>query len=100
MRGSTSAGARLVIEHIEHEHAQTQPDCAGFFLPAFASQYKRHLDKLTQLHEAGKLQVVIDRRRYTGIRSVPDAVAHLQSGASFGKVVVHIDSTGDAISKL
>lgn len=43
------------------------------------------LHVFVDLH-AGKLHVAIDPAPFVGINSVPDAVAHLHSGASMGKV--------------
>eukprot|EP00271_Cylindrocystis_brebissonii_P011675 TRINITY_DN29580_c0_g1_i1.p1 TRINITY_DN29580_c0_g1~~TRINITY_DN29580_c0_g1_i1.p1 ORF type:complete len:659 (-),score=121.71 TRINITY_DN29580_c0_g1_i1:431-2407(-) len=63
---------------------------AGFFLVHYASDWKRHLAKLYSLHKAGLLQVAIDGTDFTGLEAVTDAVEHLHSGRSFGKVVVRI----------
>ncbi len=40
--------------------------------------------------EAGRLRVAIDPRVFLGVESVFDAVDHLHSGRSLGKVVVRI----------
>ncbi|KAK9044328.1 hypothetical protein V6N11_072638 [Hibiscus sabdariffa] len=65
----------------------------GFFLPQYSYLWKEHLDKLYNLYSSGKLKVAIDPKRFLGLRSVADAVEHLHSGKSSGKVVVCIDPT-------
>ncbi len=42
------------------------------------------------LYEGGQLQVHFDRQRFAGLATVPDAVEHLLSGRSMGKVVVDL----------
>lgn len=60
----------------------------GFFLPHFAKYFEAHMKKLMQRQRSGALDVRIDDRLFEGVESVPDAVEHLQSGQSIGKVVV------------
>ncbi|KAL4452074.1 hypothetical protein ABPG75_007736 [Micractinium tetrahymenae] len=62
----------------------------GFFLLHYARDWGRHLNKLAGLVAAGKLHVQMDPRRFVGLESVADAVEHLQSGRSMGKVFVQI----------
>ncbi len=62
----------------------------GFFLLAYAHCYKRHLAQLAGLVQQGRLQVALDPRRFVGLGSVAEAVEHLHSGRSSGKVVVQI----------
>ncbi|KAL4319199.1 hypothetical protein GQ457_18G016520 [Hibiscus cannabinus] len=66
---------------------------AGFFLPQYSYLWKEHLDRLYNLYSSGKLKVGIDPKRFLGLQSVADAVEHLHSGKSSGKVVVCIDPT-------
>ena len=40
--------------------------------------------------QAGDLRVEIDERRFEGVGQVVEAVEHLHSGASRGKVVVRL----------
>ena len=40
--------------------------------------------------EGGRLQVAIDPRVFVGVESVFDAIDHLHSGRSVGKVVVQL----------
>ena len=80
----------------------------GFFLPQYASEFKRHLAGLFALLEKGELKVEIDPARFVGVDACADAVAHLQGGQSIGKVVVDIAGgrrggaagAGAAVSKL
>ncbi|MBA0875114.1 hypothetical protein Goshw_026516 [Gossypium schwendimanii] len=66
---------------------------AGFFLPQYSYLWKEHLARQFDLYSSGKLKVAIDPKRFLGLHSVPDAVEHLHSGRSSGKVVVCIDPT-------
>ncbi|KAG6502966.1 hypothetical protein ZIOFF_035255 [Zingiber officinale] len=78
---------------------------AGFFLIHYAHLWQEHLDKLFDLYSTGNLKVhsillahplvshyvAVDPKRFNGLDSVADAVEHLHSGKSFGKVVVCVD---------
>ncbi|KAF3339469.1 hypothetical protein FCM35_KLT16940 [Carex littledalei] len=64
---------------------------AGFFLVQYAHLFQEHLDRLFDLYAAGKLKVAVDPTRFSGLSSVSDAVEHLHSGKSVGKVVVCVD---------
>uniref|UniRef100_A0A7N0T0R8 Enoyl reductase (ER) domain-containing protein n=1 Tax=Kalanchoe fedtschenkoi TaxID=63787 RepID=A0A7N0T0R8_KALFE len=66
---------------------------AGFFLVQYAHFWQQHLDKLFDLFSSGKLKVSIDPKPFLGLQAVADAVEHLHSGKSVGKVVVCIDPT-------
>lgn len=68
----------------------------GFFLPLHAGHFRRHLAALLAALEAGSLRVTLDPRRFEGLDAVFDAVDHLQSGRSVGKVVVALDAAGAA----
>nr|KJB79300.1 hypothetical protein B456_013G042800 [Gossypium raimondii] len=59
---------------------------AGFFLPQYSYLWKEHLARQFDLYSSGKLKVAIDPKRFLGLHSVPDAVEHLHSGRSSGKV--------------
>jgi NADPH:quinone reductase-like Zn-dependent oxidoreductase/short-subunit dehydrogenase involved in D-alanine esterification of teichoic acids len=63
----------------------------GFFLPMYAGHFKRHLAMLADAMESGKLHVELDPSRFVGLEAVFDAVEHLQSGKSMGKVYVTLD---------
>ncbi|KAJ0974948.1 hypothetical protein J5N97_016913 [Dioscorea zingiberensis] len=64
---------------------------AGFFLVQYAQLWQQHLDRLFDLFSSGKLKVVVDSKKFLGLKSVADAVEYLHSGESLGKVVVCID---------
>ena len=50
------------------------------------------MQRLFALQQAGDLHVAIDPVDFRGLGAVPDAVAHLHSGQSRGKVVVWFDA--------
>lgn len=60
----------------------------GFFLPHFAKYFGTHVKKLMRMQRSGVIDVLIDDRTFKGVQAIPDAVHHLQSGQSMGKVVV------------
>jgi hypothetical protein len=66
---------------------------SGFFLPDHAKHYKRHLQQLTDAMLQGKLRVNMDTQEFRGLEAVAEAVAHLQSGQSMGKVYVQVSDT-------
>ena len=68
----------------------------GFFLPMYAIHFKRHLAQLLEGYEAGKLHVEMDPSKFVGLEAVFDAVDHLQSGKSMGKVYVTLDPAAAA----
>ncbi|XP_010536331.1 PREDICTED: zinc-binding alcohol dehydrogenase domain-containing protein 2 [Tarenaya hassleriana] len=68
---------------------------AGFFLVQYSQLWKHTLDRLFHLYSLGKLKVAIDPKRFMGLDAVADAVEHLHSGKSTGKVIVCIDPTFD-----
>ena len=47
-------------------------------------------ERLFSLHAAGKIAVTFDDTPFTGLAQVPDAVEHLLSGRSMGKVTVDL----------
>lgn len=70
---------------------------AGFFLPNFFSPRhmalaQRHMDRLSKLVSEGKLDVPVDDKNgaLKGVESCADAVEHLHTGLSVGKVVVRL----------
>lgn len=74
---------------------------AGFFLNHYAHLWQQHLDRLVHLYSMGVLKVALDPKRFLGLQSVADAVEHLHSGKSVGKVVVCIDpSYSEQVAKL
>lgn len=72
----------------------------GFFLFNFFSDLRPAFAKLVQLLESGQLRAAVDLGRdrqggdgagFRGLESVPDAVQHLYSKSSIGKIVVDLD---------
>lgn len=64
----------------------------GFFLNHHVSKWRPSLQRLYSLYSEGKLKVAVDPTTFNGLESVADAVDHLHSGHSVGKVVVQIQS--------
>ena len=62
----------------------------AFFLPHFGRYYREHVRKLVGLMQSGQLRVEIDEADFEGVGQVVEAVEHLHSGASHGKVVVKL----------
>lgn len=60
----------------------------GVFLPHFREHFSAHTKKLMRLQQSGTLEVFIDDTEFVGIESIFEAVEHLQSGKSRGKLVV------------
>lgn len=86
---------------------QKSASVRGFFLYSYLSETPAHLSKLIQLYSAGKLKPVVDcgqtcaKGPFKGVESVFDALEHLYSGKSAGKVVVDLDpDSPSASSKL
>lgn len=69
---------------------QKSASIRAFFLPHFAEHYAAHVGKLVGLMQRGSLRVEVDERPFEGVGSVVDAVEHLHSGQSRGKVVVRM----------
>lgn len=65
----------------------------GFFLSDYTHKFAEHVERLTKMIQAGKLQVVVDKTPFTGLEAIPDAIDHLYKGGNTGKVVVKV---GDA----
>ncbi|KAA6421915.1 MAG: zinc-binding alcohol dehydrogenase domain-containing 2-like [Trebouxia sp. A1-2] len=62
----------------------------GFFLIHYAHLFKKHLGQLASSMMQGQLKVNMDSAVFRGLDAVQDAVEHLQSGRSIGKVYVQI----------
>ena len=60
----------------------------GFYLPAYTRHFQKTLARLCELVETGKLKVTVDPSGPYTLETAADAVEHLQSGKSVGKVVV------------
>lgn len=62
----------------------------GFFLPQFRDVVPGHMKETLEYVKDGKVKLCIDKKEFVGLESVADAVDHLYSGESYGKVVVKI----------
>ncbi|KPI84146.1 putative oxidoreductase [Leptomonas seymouri] len=62
----------------------------GFFLPHFHSVVPKYTEALLTAVGEGKVKLFVDQKVYKGVDSIADAVDHLYSGTSYGKVVVQI----------
>jgi hypothetical protein len=62
----------------------------SMFLLHYIRQVPEQLRRLLALYDTGKLRVAVDRGRFRGVEQVADAVEHLYSGNSTGKVVVQM----------
>jgi prostaglandin reductase 3 len=62
----------------------------GFFLPQFHHVIPKYLKEVLASVESGKVKLCVDQKEFKGLDSVADAVDHLYSGSSYGKVVVQI----------
>ncbi len=62
----------------------------GFQNAFFAADHRPAFDRLLRLYAGGQLKVALDPTPFCGVESILDAVDHLVSGASIGKVVVDV----------
>jgi NADPH-dependent curcumin reductase CurA len=67
----------------------------GFQNAFLAADHRPALDRLLRLYSDGRLRVAIDPTHFRGIESILEAVDHLVSGASIGKVVVDVRPDGE-----
>jgi len=47
-------------------------------------------EEVFRLHREGELTALVDARRFHGLDSIPDALEHMLSGTTVGKVVVEL----------
>lgn len=86
-------GVESVTEPRVYAHLlQKSASVRAFFLPHFVRHYRAHLASLTALVASGRLRVEVDPTEFVGVDQVADAVEHLHSGQSRGKVVVRFDA--------
>ncbi|MFV3077031.1 zinc-binding dehydrogenase [Niveispirillum fermenti] len=64
----------------------------GFMNGLLTDLWPAARERLFGLHADGKITVTFDQGTFTGLGQVPDAVEHLLSGRSMGKVVVDLRS--------
>lgn len=81
---------RVTDVRVYHRLLAKSASVRGFFLPHFPRLFKPHMQRLFDLVQAGTLQAAIDPAEFRGLDAVPDAVEHLHSGQSRGKVVVRL----------
>lgn len=62
----------------------------GFQNALHAEHHRHALERILAWDHEGRLHVAIDPTGFTGLAAVPDAVDHLTSGRSIGKVVVDL----------
>ncbi|KAG5490574.1 hypothetical protein JKF63_00694 [Porcisia hertigi] len=62
----------------------------GFFLPQFQSVMPKYMESLLQYVKDGKVKLFVDKKMFHGLSSIADAVDHLYSCTSYGKIVVEI----------
>ena len=62
----------------------------GFMNGLLAEHWPPARAKVFALYDAGKLKMVFDERKFIGLEGVYDAVEHLVSGQSMGKVIVDL----------
>ncbi|KAL3679180.1 hypothetical protein R1sor_022136 [Riccia sorocarpa] len=74
----------------------------GFFLNDYVSLWREHASRLAKMFLNKKLKVTVDPTPFIGVESVVDAVEHLHSGRSLGKVVVQLapDPAKNAYARL
>lgn len=62
----------------------------GFNLIDYAHHIRKHMLQLGELQAEGKIKTLIDPVEFKGIDSVMDAVAHMMSWKTYGKVVIEV----------
>ncbi len=68
----------------------------GFMNGLLTEHWPEARRQLFPLYESGQLRVVLDAQSFTGLAQVSDAIEHLLSGRSMGKVVVRLNPGVDA----
>ena len=82
---------RVTDVRVYHRLLAKSASVRGFFLPQFAGHFREHMTRLFGLVRSGELIAAIDPAEFRGLESVADAVEHLHSGKSRGKVVVWLE---------
>jgi hypothetical protein len=78
--------APRIVHKLYYKAASVRGFMNGLLTPHWPDARRR----LFALHAQGRLLVHFDARAFHGLEQVPDAVEHLLSGASMGKVVVDL----------
>ncbi len=85
-------GAERVTDvRVYHRLLAKSASVRGFFLPHYARHFREHMERLLGWVASGELTVAVDPTEFRGLDAVADAVEHLHSGQSLGKVVVWLD---------
>ena len=82
---------RVTDVRVYHRLLAKSASVRGFFLPHYARHFREHMGRLLGLVASGELRVAVDPTTFRGLGAVADAVEHLHSGRSRGKVVVWLD---------
>ncbi len=62
----------------------------GFNPVEYAQFIRQHSFKLNEMHKAGTIKTLLDKRQFKGIESVPSAVAHMMTRDTLGKIVIEL----------
>jgi len=62
----------------------------GFNLVEYAQFIRQHSQKLRDLKAEGKITTLLDKRQFKGIDSIPEAVAHMVSWETRGKIIIEL----------
>jgi NADPH-dependent curcumin reductase CurA len=68
----------------------------GFMNGLLTPHWPAARERIFAAYQAGQLRVQFDDRLFSGLAQVPDAVEHLLSGQSMGKVVVQLGTPAQA----
>ena len=69
----------------------------GFMNGLLTPHWPKARERLFAMHDTGALQVHLDTSQFVGLEGIYDAVEHLLSGASMGKVVARFDKAAHPI---
>lgn len=84
-RPETTTGPRVV-----HQLYYKAASIRGFMNGLLTERWPEARRHVFAEHDAGRLQVTFDATQFHGLEAIPDAVEHLLSGQTMGKVVVEI----------
>ena len=82
---------RVTDVRVYHRLLWKSASVRGFFLPHYARHFREHMGRLLGLVASGEVTAAVDPTEFRGLGAVADAVDHLHSGRSRGKVVVWLD---------
>ncbi|WAC71970.1 zinc-binding dehydrogenase [Roseateles sp. SL47] len=84
----------ITAPRIVHKLYYKGASVRGFMNGLLTEHWATARAALFPLYQSGRLRVVFDARDLRGIEQVPDAIDHLLSGSSMGKVLVTLSSEG------